>query len=106
MPRFYEAQKVEKDKGGLPQEYHAAYLVPTEENKQFLIKKNEQALLQGKITGVQEKLIISKIITYFEFIQAKKEICLLKLDQEDTEFEFIGKKVLNLSCRIFVDHSI
>ena len=106
MPGFYKGQKVGEGKWGLPQEYHAAYLVPSEENRKFLISKIEQALEESKITEDYAKLTIGKIITYFEFIQAKKEVCLLKLDQGKTESELIGAKVLNLSCRIFVEQAI
>ncbi|MFH1092928.1 MAG: HD domain-containing protein [Candidatus Omnitrophota bacterium] len=106
MPGFYKARKVGIGTWGLPYKYHGAYLVPTEKDRQFLIKKIEQALKQSRINMDYAKQITQKIITYFEFIQAKEEVCLLKVEQGDTESEMIRKKVLNLSCKIFVEQAI
>lgn len=106
LPGFYKAEQVAEDKWGLSNKYHAAYLVPKEEDRNYLIEKIELAVVQSKMDAANAKMIISKIITYFEFVQAKEAVCMLKLDQENAEAQYIGKKVHNLSCPLFVEQAI
>ncbi len=106
IPGFYKAEQVDKGKWGLPYKYHRAYLVPEERDRQFLIEKLEQAAEQSKIDADYAKEVMAKIITYFEFIQAKEEAVLLKAEECDTAPEMISKNVLNLSCRRFIGQAI
>ena len=71
-----------------------------------LIGKLEEAVARSKINAEYAKQIIAKIVTYFEFIQAKKQTCLLKLEQGDAEAKMISQKVLSLSCQIFLEQGI
>ncbi len=106
IPGFYKAEQIDKDTWGLPYKYHRAYLVPEERDRQFLIGKLKQAVAQSKVDPDYAKQVMAKIITYFEFIQAKKQICLLKVEQPETEPELVSKKVLNLSCQAFIEQGI
>ena len=106
MPGFYKAQSVGKKKWGLPYQYHNAFLVPTEQDREFLIAKIEEAVMLLKISPEYGEIMLNKIITYNEFIQAKEQVCLLKIDEDETEADKMNRKVLNLSCKIFIEQAI
>lgn len=71
LPGFYRAMPIAQDNWGLGSEFHIAYLVPANSDRQRLTRKMRQSVQDGKIDTDVALKAIAKIITYDEFLAKK-----------------------------------